>query len=168
MQRHLSDIVEDIDFLAHGLSYRVAADSAASGRRRTQTAGGEREILSSMAQIGMLLADLEDEGANRAETRAAWLRRQQDLIESLAAEITRNALDACGALHLAETNANVSAMCEHRDAELRRLLSELTRCGEQLQSRLARDRSGIGPGVGEFTGALESGPPGDALPAPGK
>ena len=95
---------------------------------------------------------------NQAEARAAWLRRQQNLIDSLADEILHNALESCRALHLADANANVSALCEYRDADLRQLLAEVTRRREQLKNRLARDRADAGSGAGESVTAVKSEP----------
>ena len=137
MQRTFSDIVADIDFIAHGSSYKNPATAMPD------------KILPRPGQIGITLEADHGQSANNPRARAAWLRRQRVLLDSLADEITRNALESCRALHLADANANVSALCEYRDTELRRLLAEVTSRGEQLKKRLARDRAPIDCDAGE-------------------
>lgn len=139
MQRNINDIFVDLDFLARGLSYEAQAGAASSRRQRTEAADRQRGLLTELERIA--IAPDRDIGGD-PQTRAEWLRRQQDLIESLADEITCHALESCRALDFADTNANVSALCEFRDADLRHLVSEVTRRGEQLKNRLARDRAG--------------------------
>ncbi len=165
MQRNFSDIVVDIDFLAHGLSHEAPSDPASSRRQRTDAARRQQEILTSLAQIGMPPVHAGEQDCGNHETRAEWLCRQQDLIDSLAGEIMRNALESCRALHLADANANVSALCAYRDADLRQLAAEVTRRRERLQNRLARDRALLGFGAGQCARASESGHRGEAMGA---
>ncbi len=168
MQRNFSDIVADIDFLAHGLSYTAAGDSAPGRQRRTEAAGKQIGMLPGLAQIGVTHESFYDAGAGKAETRAAWLRRQQDLIDSLAAEIARYALESCRALQLADASENVRAFCEFQDSDLRKLVAEVTRRKEQLHHRLEQDRARLGFGTVECPAAIESERQGEALSGPGE
>ncbi len=155
MQRNFSDIVADIDFLVRGFSDEVTASDSSSRQQPTEAAGKRHEILTQLARTRVALDHAFEEGSGITETRVAWLRRQQDLIDSLADEITRNALESCRALQLADANANVSALCEYRDVDLRKLLAEVTRRGEQLKNRLARDRACSGFGADEGVSVLQ-------------
>ena len=143
MQRKVSDIVTDLELLVHGYGAETAA---AVARARLRRLGGELREYS--PEPGDRPA-VDARGVQINEARFEWLRRQQDLIAALADEISAIALEPCAELRLAETHSGLSAICEHRDPELRELVASLARRRQQLLDNLGHDRKRLDAGVHE-------------------
>ncbi len=162
MQRKINDIVVDLDFIARGLDLAAGRDGV-NRAGQTPAAGDSPDFAGS--RMDNVIPARSGEATDMRDARFARLRRQQDLIAAMADEIASSAIEACRALQYADANANVSALCDYRDPDLRGLVTELARRRDQLHNSLVLDREKLEIAASASENGAESAPAGEAVAA---